>query len=69
MQTKTVTIPNISCGHCVKTIQNEVNDLEGIVSVTGDETSKQMTISWQEPQTWDGISELLEEIEYPAETS
>lgn len=67
METKTVTVPNISCGHCVNTIQNEVSDLEGVTSVKADESTKQVTISWQAPQTWDGIAALLEEIEYPAE--
>jgi len=66
MQTKTVTVPNISCGHCVHTIQNEVSELEGIVSVKADETSKQVTISWDAPQTWEGVAGLLEEIGYPA---
>jgi hypothetical protein len=40
--------------------------LEGIVSVKADETSKQVTISWDAPQTWEGVAELLEEIGYPA---
>ena len=67
MQTKTVTVPNISCGHCVNTVQNEVSELEGVVSVKAEEATKQVTISWQDPQTWDRISALLEEIEYPAD--
>ena len=66
MQTKTVTIPNISCGHCVNTVQNEVSELDGVVSVTADEGTKQATISWDAPQTWEGIAALLEEIDYPA---
>lgn len=68
MQTKTVTVPNISCGHCVHTIQSEVADLEGIISVTAEEQSKQVTVAWNDPQTWAGIAELLEEIGYPAES-
>ena len=67
MQTKTVTVPNISCGHCVNTIQNEVSELEGVVSVKAEESTKQVTISWEEPQNWTEISALLEEIEYPAD--
>ena len=66
MQTKTITVPNISCGHCVHTIQNEVGELQGIVSVKAEEASKQVTISWDAPQTWEGIADLLEEIGYPA---
>ncbi len=67
MQTKTVSVPNISCGHCVNTVQNEVGELEGIRSVKADQDSKQVTIEWDNPpQTWSGISALLKEIGYPA---
>ena len=33
MQSKTFVVPNISCGHCVNTVQNEVGELEGVSSV------------------------------------
>ncbi len=33
MTTVTYCIPNISCGHCVHTIQNEVGDLAGVQTV------------------------------------
>jgi len=67
MQSKTVTVPNISCGHCVHTVQTEVSELAGVVSVKADETSKKVDVSWNEPQTWQGIAELLTEIGYPAQ--
>lgn len=68
MQTKTVTVPNISCGHCVHTIQNEVGELAGVVSVKAEEATKKVTVSWNEPpQNWSGIAVLLDEIGYPAE--
>jgi copper chaperone CopZ len=67
MSTKTVKVPNISCGHCVHTIQNEVSELEGITSVVADEQSKMVTVVWDEPQSWDKIAALLAEINYPAE--
>jgi len=67
MTTKTVNIPNISCGHCVHTIQNEVSDLKGIKSVVVDEATKMVRIEWDQPQTWENIAALLEEINYPAE--
>lgn len=67
MTTKTVKVPNISCGHCVHTIQNEVSELEGVTSVVADEQSKMVTVVWDEPQSWDTIAALLEEINYPAE--
>jgi len=67
MQTKIVTVPNISCGHCVKTIENEVGELEGIVSVKAEEATKKVTIAWAESQSWAEIAALLDEIGYPAE--
>ena len=65
MQTKTVTVPGISCGHCVHTIQMEVSDLEGVKSVVASEQTKTVTVEWDAPQTWEGIQALLEEINYP----
>jgi copper chaperone len=68
MQTKTFKVPNISCGHCVHTIQNEVSELEGIKSVVASQETKTVTVEWEEPpQTWDNIKTLLEEINYPPE--
>ena len=67
MQTKTITVPNISCGHCVKTIESEVSELGGIVSVKADEATKKVTVRWDEPQKWERIAALLDEIGYPAE--
>ncbi len=67
MSTKTFKIPNISCGHCVKTIQNEVGELNGVTKVTADQTTKMVTVEWDAPQTWDGIKAVLQEINYPPE--
>jgi len=67
MSTKTFKVPNISCGHCVKAIQNEVGELSGVTKVTADQTSKMVTVEWDAPQTWDGIKAALQEINYPPE--
>ena len=68
MPSKTVRIPNITCGHCVKTIAREVGDVPGVISVRGDEDTKTVAIEWSEPETsWTAITELLEEIDYAAE--
>lgn len=68
MQSKTFKVPNISCGHCVRTIENEVSDLEGVKAVSATEATKMVTVEWEEPpQSWDGIESLLEEINYPPE--
>ena len=65
MTTKTVIVPNISCSHCVHTIETEVGDLEGVQSVKAQETTKQVTIDFDAPASWESIKELLVEIDYP----
>ena len=66
MASKTFQVPNISCHHCVMTIQRELGELEGVVSATGDVETKAVTVEWESPATWDGIKSLLDEINYPA---
>ena len=66
MSSKTFQVPNISCGHCVMTVQNELGELTGVKSVVASEQTKMVTVEWDEPQTWAGIKALLEEIDYPA---
>jgi len=65
MTTVTYSIPNISCGHCVHTIQNEVGDLAGVESVIAEMDKKQATISFAPPATEEQIKSLLVEINYP----
>jgi copper chaperone CopZ len=66
MATKTVKVPNISCGHCVMAIKNEVGEMEGVTRVDAAEDTKLVTVEWQEPpQNWDNIRALMEEINYP----
>ena len=52
--TKTVTVPAISCGHCVATIEREVSDLSGVEAVKAEQTSKRVTISW-DPEAIDWV--------------
>ena len=69
MASKTFKVPNISCGHCVMSIQREVGELEGVVSVKAEEASQMVTVEWNEPPTsWDSIQALLVEINYPPES-
>lgn len=65
MTAKTVKVPNISCSHCTHTIEMEVGEVEGVTSVQVNEATKQITVEWDEPATWDEIQELLVEIHYP----
>jgi len=65
MKTVTYSIPDISCNHCVHTIQTEVGDLEGVKSVNADLQTKQAVISFEAPATEEQIVALLTEIHYP----
>ena len=67
MEKQTFSIPNISCGHCVMSIQNELSELTGVSSVNGDPGTKTVTIEWDSPATVDKIKATLQEINYPAE--
>jgi copper chaperone len=65
MTTVTYSIPNISCQHCVHTIENEVGELPGIKSVEADVATKVATISFDAPASEQAIKDLLAEINYP----
>jgi len=67
MESKTFTVPNISCDHCTHTIEMEVADIAGVSSVQADQASKQVTVQWDSPATWGEIQALLQEINYPPE--
>ncbi len=69
MTTLTVKAPNISCGHCVRTIQNEVGELPGVKRVEAREDTKLVTISFEPPTTQEQIEELMAEIGYPVEAA
>ena len=67
MEQKTLSVPNISCGHCVMSIKNELTEIEGVHSVEGDPDAKSITVEWNAPATLEVLKERLNEINYPAE--
>ena len=66
METQTFSIPRISCGHCVMTITNELQEMAGVKGVEGDPDAKTITVQWEAPATRQAILDLLAEINYPA---
>jgi copper ion binding protein len=60
-------VPGISCGHCVNSIQNEVGELEGVISVKADAGTRQVMIDFQPPASQENIKHLLAEINYPVQ--
>lgn len=65
MTTVKYSVPNISCGHCVHTIQMEVSEVTGVQSVKADQDSRVVEITFDAPATEDGIKALMAEINYP----
>ena len=66
MSTARLSIPNISCAHCVKAIQRELSDIEGVITVEGDPATKDITVEWDVPASVEKIKATLKEINYPA---
>jgi copper chaperone CopZ len=64
MQSRTVTVENISCGHCTHTIEMELGDLVGVQRVKADMDSRQVIVEWDDPATWEKIESLMVEINY-----
>ena len=65
MSSKTFTVPNISCGHCTRTIQMEIGELSGVSKVLADIDTKQVTVEWDAPASWETIRATLTEINFP----
>ena len=65
MTTVTYSVPSISCGSCVRTIQSEVRTLEGVQSVKVNVAAQQVEVVFDSPASEDKIKSLLAEIDYP----
>jgi copper chaperone CopZ len=65
MTTVTYLIPNISCGHCVHTIQTELSDVNGVKSVNANQETKKVEIEFDAPASEEKIKALLALIDYP----
>jgi copper chaperone CopZ len=64
-EAKTFTVPNIHCGHCVHTIKHELGALAGVKSVDAEQTTRQVTVTWDAATSWETIKQTLVEIGYP----
>ncbi len=67
MTTVTYSVPAISCGHCTRTIETELGDMQGIQSVKADQATKKVEITFNAPANEEAIKSLLAEIDYPVD--
>ena len=67
MAERSVRVPSIDCIHCVRAIEREVGGIEGVQSVTADETTRMVTVAFEPPTLWPQIEAFLAAIGYPTE--
>jgi copper chaperone len=66
MSSKVYEVPNISCGHCVATIERELRAVAGVDDVKADLETKRVTVAYDDETVPGRVEAMLEEIGYPA---
>ncbi len=66
MEQITLSIPNISCNHCVMTIKRESSFVDGANFVSGDIEAKTATFNVESDKVLAALKETLAEAGYPA---
>lgn len=68
METITLRVPDVSCEHCVKTIDQTLSPLPGVVSVRTDLDAKTVTLIIDPLRVrLASVEEALDEAGYPVE--
>ncbi len=67
MDTITLKIPGINCGHCVMTIQRESGTVKGVEFVSGDPAAKTATFKVANEQALKQLKATLAEAGYPVQ--
>jgi len=65
METRAYKVPNISCGHCVRTIQSELKEVPGVRQVQVSQDEKRVEVAFEPPASDEAIRSALAEIDYP----
>jgi copper chaperone CopZ len=66
METITLSIPNISCNHCVMTVKRESGFVDGAEFVSGDVEAKTASFQVAGDEALAALKETLAEAGYPA---
>ena len=66
MENATLEAPDISCDHCIQSIQKAIEKLPGVKFVSGDPESKRVAVEYDPAQTaLAEIAATMEEEGYP----
>ena len=68
MKTENITIANLSCGGCVKTITKKLTEIDGVNQLNVDLETSIVTVEFDNPATLDQITDKLLSIGYPEAT-
>jgi copper ion binding protein len=67
MQTITLNAPDISCDHCVATVEKTLGAVDGVAAVKADAETKDVNVTWDDEKTdLNAVSAALDEAGYPA---
>ncbi len=64
MTTLTLSVPDISCGHCKASIEGALQPLDGVTSATVDIEARNVAVSFDAPATLDSVIATIEEQGY-----
>lgn len=68
LQQVTLTAPDISCAHCVATINKAVGGIEGVSWVEADQTTKQVVVEFNPGSTsTEQIAATMDDAGYPVQ--
>ncbi len=69
MARATLSVPDISCEHCERTITNALTPLEGVQSVQVDIPEKRVRVDYDESKVdVERFKSVLQEEEYPVDS-
>ncbi len=66
MATTVLTVPDISCEHCVRSVTDALTPIDGIQTISVDLPTKQVTVAYDQSQVdVDKMKEVLASEDYP----
>lgn len=68
MKTENITIANLSCGGCVKTITKKLTEIAGVEKVNVDLETNNVSVNYNEPVNREQLTKMLLSIGYPEAT-
>jgi copper chaperone CopZ len=66
MATTVLTVPDISCEHCVRSVTEALSPINGVQTVSVDLPTKQVTVAYDQSQVdIEKMKDVLAEEDYP----